>query len=106
MIGKRLKTLKKVIGSEFKSAFEQLQEFDLKEIKENARAAGRELGEGGWLVGRFMPPRAFPSSGGRDGPFMEERYPVDRLVGRVGGFGSSRWQTTISGACAGLIQRC
>jgi hypothetical protein len=96
VIGKRLKVLKKVIDSEFKSAFEHLQEFDLEEATEHARAAGRELGKRGWLVGPFMTPKGLFQVLKKDtDQFMKDRYPVDHLTGMVEESSDSRWQKTI-----------
>lgn len=96
MIGERLKALTEAINFELKSAFERIPEFDLEEITGRARAAGRELGERGWLVGPFMSPRGLFRVLKKDTDrSMKEHYSVDHLVGLVEEADSSRWQETV-----------
>jgi len=96
LVGEMMKALKQTIDFEFRSAFERLLEFDLQEITEKARVAGRELGERGWLVGPFMSPQGLFRALEEDtDQFMKERYPVDHLIGLVEESDNSRWQKTI-----------
>lgn len=96
LMRKRLKALKEAIDFEFKSAFERLTELDLGEITDSARAAGRELGRRGWIVGPFMTHQGlFRVLKNDTDRAMKERYPTDSLVAMVEEASDSQWQEAI-----------